>query len=146
MSALQQLGLDQTLFIQFAIFAVLYLVLNYAFFRPFLKLFQIRHRRTVEDREAAEKMVKQADAKFAEYKQRLAEERQAAKRELDATIEQAKKEEAAILGVAREEARKITQEASESIGKQRDQLRKQLELDVELLARNISEKLISRKV
>jgi F-type H+-transporting ATPase subunit b len=145
-SALQQLGLDQTLFIQFAIFAVLYLVLNYAFFRPFLKLFQIRHRRTVEDREAAEKMVKQADAKFAEYKQRLAEERQAAKRELDATIEQAKKEEAAILGVAREEARKITQEASESIGKQRDQLRKQLELDVELLARNISEKLISRKV
>ncbi len=146
MSAIEQLGLNQSLFVLLALISVLYFVLTFTFFRPFQKLFDMRHKRTVEDRESAEKMVKQADAKFEEYKQRIAEERQAAKRELDATLEQAKKEEAAILNAARDEARKVTHEAAESVGKQRDQLRRQLELDVEVLARNISEKLISRKV
>ncbi len=146
MSAIEQLGLDQSLFVLLAIVSVLYFILTPLYFRPFLRLFALRHKRTVEDREAAENMVKQADAKLEEYKKRLSEERQAAKRELDAALEQAKKEEAALLGAARDEARKITHEAAESVAKQRDQLRKQLELDVEVLARNISEKLISRKV
>ncbi len=133
-AVIQQLGLDQTFFYQFIIFWVVFLLLAHIFFRPFLRLFEARHKRTVEDREAAEKLYAQAEAKFEEYKKH------------DAAVAQAKKEEAAVLHAAREEAKKITHEAADSIAKQREQLKKSLEGEVDQLARTISERLVSRKV
>lgn len=143
---LEQLEINQTFFIQFAIFAVLFFILSAVFFKPFLRLIEVRHQKTVADREAAEKLVVQADAKFEEYKARLTQERQAARKEYDAVLAEAKKEESAILGRAREEAKKITQEAAESVTAQRGKLKAELEADVESMARTISEKLLSRKV
>jgi len=145
-AVIEQLGLDQTFFYQFVLFWVVFLLLAQLFFRPFLRLFEARHKKTVEDREAAEKLFAQAEAKFEEYKKRLADARLEAKREHDAMIAQAKKEEAAVLHAAREEAKKITHEAAESIAKQREQLKKSLEGEVDQLARTISERLVSRKV
>jgi F-type H+-transporting ATPase subunit b len=143
---LNQLGLDQTFFIQLLVFTVLFFVLSPLYFRPFQRLFEARHKRTIEDREAAEKLSAQAEAKFLEYKEKLAAERVAIKRDYEALITEARAQEAAAINHARNEAKKITQEAVESIGKQREQLKKQLEADVDGLARTISEKLLSRKV
>ncbi|MGZ3688015.1 MAG: ATP synthase F0 subunit B [Bdellovibrionota bacterium] len=142
---LEQLELDRTFFYQLAIFAGLFLILGPLYFRPFLRLFEARHKRTVEDREAAERLMAQAQAKLDEYKRRLAEERFAAKKDYDALMAEARKEETLILSDAREEAKKITQEAAESVNQQREQLKKQLEADVESIAQSVSEKLLSRK-
>lgn len=142
---LQQLGIDQSFFAQFAIFAVLFFVVTNVFFRPFLQLFEYRDRRTVQDREAAEKLMAQAEAKFEDYKKRLSEERADARKSLDAVLADAKKEENAILSNARNEAKKITQEAADSVAKQREQLGKQLQSDVDSLAKSISENLLARK-
>lgn len=143
---LEQLELNSTFLIEFAIFAVLFLVLANLFFKPFMRLFDLRHKRTIEDRESAEKMMAEADARYGEYRDRLHKERQAAKSEFEAIVTAARKEEAAILSHAREEAKKITQEANDSIAKQREQLKKQIESDIESLANGISERLLSRKV
>jgi F-type H+-transporting ATPase subunit b len=142
----QQLGIDSSIFVQLAIIVVVYFLLSAIFFKPFLKLIEARHRKTVEDREAAAQLMQQADAKLEEYKKKLAEERTAAKREYESAIEEARKEESAILAQAREEAKKITHEAADAVAKQYEELRRKLEVDVESFARTISEKLISRKV
>ena len=144
-AVLEQLGLDRTFFVQLGIFVILFLLLSRVYFKPFLRLFEARHKKTVEDRETAERLMQQARARFDEYTQRLADERLASRREYEALLNEAKKEEAAILLQAREEAKKITQEAAESVSRQRDQLRKQLESDVEALSRSVSEKLLSRQ-
>jgi F0F1-type ATP synthase membrane subunit b/b' len=143
---LDQLGLDKTFFLELTMIAVLFFVLAPLYFKPFLKLFESRHKKTVEDREAAERLMAQANAKLEEYKRVLAEERIAAKKNLDAALVEIRKQEAEILMHAREEAKKITQEASDSVNRQRDQLRKQLENDIENISRSISEQLLSRKV
>lgn len=143
---LEQLELNRTFFYQLALFAALFLLLRRVYFRPFLKLIELRHRRTTEDRETAEKLGLQAQERLEEYRRRMGEERAAARAEYDRILEAAKKEEAAILAAAREQAKRITQEAVDSVTRQRDDLKKQLELEVEVLARNISERLISRKV
>jgi F-type H+-transporting ATPase subunit b len=143
---LDQLEINSTFFSQLAIFAVLFLVLSRVYFRPFLQLFEARHQKTVADREAAERLVVQADTKFEEYKTQLAQERLAARKEYEAVLAEAKKQEAQILAHAREEAKKITQEAAESVASQRGKLKAELESDVEAMARTISEKLLSRKV
>lgn len=140
---LQQLGLDQSFFVLFAIFAVLYVLLSQLYFKPFLKLFESRHKRTVQDREAAETMLAQAQKKLEEYKRVLAEERLAARKEYDALLMETKKQEAELLSQARAEAKKITQEVVESITKQKKEVVLQLEKDVDSLAAQISEKLLS---
>jgi F-type H+-transporting ATPase subunit b len=143
---LDQLGLDNSFFLELGMIAVLFLVLSHFFFKPFLKLFEARHKRTVEDREAAARLLVQANSKLEEYKRILTDERVSAKKAYDATLAEAKKQESELLAQAREEAKKITQEAADSVNKQREQLKKQLQADVEGLAQNISEKLLSRNV
>ena len=142
---LEQLGLDQTFFYQLAIFAVLFLILGQFYFKPFLALFEARHKKTVEDREAAERLMSQAEARLEEYKKRLAAERAAARKDVEDILNLAKKEEAALLAHAREEAKKITQEAADSVAAQGQALRKQLEVDVEGMAQSIYENLLSSR-
>ena len=64
---LDQLGLDWTFFAQFGIFCVLFTLMGPLVFKPFLKLIEIRHKGTVVEREAAEKMLLQAEAKMKDY-------------------------------------------------------------------------------
>lgn len=139
---LQQLGLDQTYFIQLGIFAVLMLVLGQVYFKPFMRLFQTRHKKTVEDREEAERMMTDADARFEDYKKRIAQERQSARAEYEKLLDEAKKEESRILSEARNEAKRITQEAAESAAKQREEIKRSLDVDVESIALNISNTLL----
>jgi len=143
---LNQLGLDYTFFIELAIIAALFFALSHFYFRPFLKLFEARHKRTVEDREAAMRLMAQAEGKLEEYKRLLAEERLSNKRALDAALADAKKKEAEFLAEARNDAKKITQDAVDSVNQQRENLKKQLQSDVDALARSISDRLLSRKV
>jgi F-type H+-transporting ATPase subunit b len=143
---LDQLGLNNSFFLELAIIAVLYFILASLYFKPFLKLFEARHKKTVEDKEAAEHLMSQANLKFEEYKKILADERLSARQQLEEAIAEARKLESQILAEARDEAKKITQEAVESINEQRGLLKKQLENDVEALAQGISERLLSRKV
>lgn len=143
---LDQLGLNSSFFIEFALFFFLFLILSRFYFRPFLKLFEARHKRTVQDREAAEKLLAQANSKLEEYKRLLTEERAATKKEFDVALQEAHKQEEELLAKAREEAKKITQGAAESVHRQREELKKQLEKDVETISQTISERLLSRKV
>jgi F-type H+-transporting ATPase subunit b len=138
---LGQLGLDSTFYIQLAIFFIFFLIISQVYFKPFLKLFEARHKKVIEDKESAEKMMNQAEAKFEEYKRRMAEEKIAARKEYEDLITEARKEESTIVGEAKEEARKITQRSAEAISLQHEQLKKKLEGDVDRLAEMLCERL-----
>lgn len=140
---LEQLELNNTFFIQLSLFATLFVFLTQIYFRPFLKLFELRHKKMVADKLSAERLVEQANARFAEYTKKLNEERLLARQEYEALLVTTKTEEAAILNQAREDAKKITKEAAESSAQQREQLRRQLEVDVESIAQQISKTLLT---
>lgn len=142
---LEQLELNQTFFYQFITFFVVFVLLSQIYFKPFMKLFELRHKRTVEDREAADKLTQQASVKLQEYQHRLSEARATAHAEFERLIDEVKQEESAQLARARDEAKKITQEAAESVTGQKDKLRRDLEVDVESLAHSIAEKFLNKK-
>lgn len=142
---LQQFGINLTFFIQFAIFIVLFPLLSHFFFKPYQRLFKARHKKMIEDKEDAERLVQEANAKLEEYKKQLMLEKANAKKEFETILGEARKEEAQILGQARGDAKKITQDALDQIQKNRDVLKKQLEADVESLASAISAQLLVRK-
>jgi len=139
---LQQLGVDQTFFVIFGIFTAVFFILERVYFKPFFKLFELRHKKTVEDRQAATDMLAQAESKLDEYQRKLNDARTQARTEFNQLIDEAKKEEARVLAGAREEAKKIAQEASAEVLQQRDRLKKQLEGEVEQIAKGIADKLL----
>ncbi len=143
---LQQFGLDKTFYVEFGIFFVLFSLLSRIYFKPFLALFKARHERTIEDRRAADDLAETAHAKLQEYQKKLGEYRADIRKAHETLLLEARKEESAILTHAREQAKKITHEAAESVNQQREQLKNQMEIDVEGLARSLSERLLSRKV
>lgn len=142
---LQQLELDQTFFTQIGLFALIFLLLSQIYFKPFLRLLQVRHQRTVADRQEADRLVVEAEARLQQYQKRMAEERALARKEYEALVAEAKMHEQALLGAAREQAKKITQEALDDIQRQKEQLRAKLDIEVESLAQGLSERLISKK-
>ena len=143
---LDQLGLDNSFFLELAIIAVIFFFLANFYFRPFLKLFEFRHKRTIEDREAAERLMTQAQAKLEEYKRLLSEERLAAKKDYDLALQEVRKLEAELMAQAREEAKQITQAAADSVNQQREELKRHLDTDIESIAQSLSERLLSRKI
>ncbi|MCC7440125.1 MAG: ATP synthase F0 subunit B [Bdellovibrionales bacterium] len=142
LTILQQLGVDASFFWQFGIFLVLWFALSKIFFGPFHALIRQRHERMVEDREAAEKLVAQAEQKLEEYRRMIAAAKDRAKRESDAILESAKAEENKILGDARDRAKQITQDALRELEQQRSRLQAELEAQVETLASQVAAKVI----
>jgi F0F1-type ATP synthase membrane subunit b/b' len=143
---LSQLDLNSSFFLELVLIGILFLILSRVLFQPFLRLFEIRRKRTIEDKETAETLMHQATAKLEEYQRLISEERISAKKEFDLSLADARKQEAQILSRAREEARKMILEAADLVHQQRDQLQKQLESDVHSFAQLISEKLLSERV
>lgn len=141
---LAQLGVDYTFFVQLAIFVAIFFIIPGLFFKPFQKLIESRHQKTVADRERAEELVKQANAKLEEFRTKITEERMRARAEHERVLAAVKAEEAKIISTAREEAKKITQTSLETIQGQSALLKRALEADVEGLALQISELLTKR--
>jgi F-type H+-transporting ATPase subunit b len=127
------------------IFFVLFAFLGRVYFAPFLKLFQERHQRTVADREAAEAMLSQANQKFAEYQEKLAEARLRARRELEEALSVGQREEHEILARARDEAKRLTQATLQEVETERTRLRAALDTDAESLAKAIVDHLMVKK-
>jgi len=141
---LEQLGIDSTFFIEFGVFFVLFAFLAKAYFGPFLKLLQERHARTVQDREAAQTIMSQAEQKFSEYQAKISDARQKARAEMEEALRQGRAEEHAALSGARDEAKKITQAALAEVEAERARLKAAIETDAESLARAIVERLMSQ--
>jgi F-type H+-transporting ATPase subunit b len=142
---LTQLGLDQTFFIQFILFLLVFLVVSRTYFKPFMKLLDARHMRTVADREAAEKLMAEAQEKFDAYRAQIQAQHAESRKELEQALLAAKAAEAEVLGKAREEAKRITQETSDALDAQKAQLSAQLETEVESLAQQISKTLLPKR-
>ncbi|MEK7692442.1 MAG: ATP synthase F0 subunit B [Bdellovibrionota bacterium] len=141
-----QLGLDWTFFVQFGIFVILFGVMGPVFFKPFLKLIEARHQRTVADREAADKMMAIAEAKMREYQTQITSGKLEARKSFEESITAAKKEEAEILAQARTEAKKIVQDATIELEKQKVQIQKALEVEVVSIAKSLADRLLAGKI
>src|ERR1041384_3118999 len=75
------IDIDWTLFVQFALFLVLFWVANRLLFQPYLQLRERRRAGIEGAREEAERMTAEAEAKLADYEKQLAQARNRANEE-----------------------------------------------------------------
>jgi F0F1-type ATP synthase membrane subunit b/b' len=137
---LEQLEINQTFFIQLALFFVLFTVLP-SLFKPYVKLFEARNQKLTKDKLKAEQMSAQADAAYEDYRKQVTLAKNQARLEFDSVVEAAKKEESITLQAARTEAKQIQQTALEQLKSQTTQLKAGLSTEVSQLTSVIVEKI-----
>ncbi len=140
------IDIDGTMFIQFGLFLVLYVVANKMLFQPYLRL-RDRRRAGIEGaREEAEKMTGQAEAKLAEYEKSLAVARAKGNEEGRKLRAEAAAHERDVTEKARTSTQKAINEAQDKMRAQTEAARKQLMPEAAALASRMASKLLGREV
>ena len=140
------IDVDATVFVQFALFLVLFVIANRYLFQPYLRLRERRKAGIEGARVEAERMTAQADAKLADYEKQLAIAREAANEEARKIRAEASRLELEVTGQARVKAQEATDLAQAALRRETEAARGQLLPQADALARSIASKLLGREV
>lgn len=138
--------LDWTLFLQFANFMILLVVLNVLLFRPLRNVLAARKATIDGDLAKARSLDEQIRAQVAEYEAKLQEARQRGSQERLALRQAALTEEAGLLGAANEKASRRLQVLKEQIAGEAESARQGLRGETQALAREIAGKVLGRSL
>ena len=140
------IDIDGTVFIQFGLFLIVFLVARAFLFKPYLEL---RKRRTATidgARVEADRTAAEAEAKLADYEKKLASARSRANEEGRKVRAEAAAHEKQVTDAARAEAQKATDAAAATMKQETEAARLQLLPQANALARQIASKLLGREV
>ena len=140
------IDIDGTVFLQFGLFLILFVVANKLLFQPYLALRQRRKTGIEGARAEAERMTATADAKLADYEKQLAAARSRANEEGRTVRAEAAAHEKDVTDKARAEAQKAIDEASARVRTETDAARLQLLPQANTLAKQIASRLLGREV
>ena len=140
------LGIDKTLWVQFAAFIVLFLWMRFVFFAPFLKIIKEREAKTSGSKDVAEQLQSTAAQKEEEYALKLQEVKKAAHAEKEKILSTYRGQANTIIDTARKGAKEkievdrkqFTSEAAKSLS--------ELQGQVTAMAGILFEKLTKEKV
>jgi F-type H+-transporting ATPase subunit b len=140
------IDIDYTVFVQFALFLILFALSNSLLFQPYLRLRERRKQGIEGARAEAERMSAQADAKLADYETQLARARAAANDEGRKVRAEAAAHEKQVTDASRAQAQKALDEATAKMRAETDAARLQLLPQANALARQLATKLLGREV
>ena len=140
------IDIDLTVFVQFALFLILFVVANKLLFQPYLQLRERRKAGIEGARADAERMSAQAEAKLADYEKQLAGARNRANDEGRKVRAEGMAHEKEVTDKARAAAQKAIDEATAKMRAETDAARLQLLPQASTLAKQIASKLLGREV
>jgi F-type H+-transporting ATPase subunit b len=138
--------LDWTLFLQFANFMLLLLVLNVLLYKPLRAVLAARKATIDGDLAKARALDDEIKAQVAAYEAKLQEARQRGSQERLALRQAALAEEARMLGTANEKASQRLQSLKEQVAGEAEAARQGLRGETEALARQVAGKVLGRSL
>lgn len=139
---LRSLGIDSTVYFQFAIFFVAFVSMKFIVFRPYLKAYDERMRRTVGGQEEAESLLRAADEQENLFRSNAKELNTQIKSIFGEFNSKAKKEVEEILTEAKQEADAQTEQARKELDASVNSVRKELESLLPNISENIEKKFV----
>ena len=138
--------LDWTLFLQFANFMILMVVLNALLFKPLRAALQARREAIERSKAKVHDIDEQVQAQIARYETQLQEARLQGAQERATLRKAGQEEEARILGAANQTAAEKLQTIKEQIQQEAGTARQVLRDETEDLAREIAGKVLGRAI
>ncbi len=140
------IDLDGTVFVQFGLFVVAYLVLNTLVFRPMLALFEAREVAIDGAKEDAQRLQREAKDAGKTFDAEMAQVRVQASEERERLRQEGVKLERSMLESVRVETTKQLAAADQTLQAEGVRLRADLKATVPALANQIASKLLEREV
>ncbi|HEX9103599.1 MAG TPA: ATP synthase F0 subunit B [Polyangia bacterium] len=139
------IDIDGTLFVQFALFVIMLIVLSRVLFKPYLAMRDARHKGIEGAREEAASMQERAQKTNADYDARLTKARLRGAEERARLRGEGAIYERQVLGAARDESQKVLDAARTRIGADAGSARDQLAAESTALAKQIVKKILGRE-
>lgn len=139
---LTSLGIDGTVFYQFAIFFVAFFSMNIIVFKPYLAAYKKRLDRTVLGQEATSDLLAEVEKKEKEFQDEARSLNHEIKDIFDEANGRAKKEVEKILIDARKQADQKVEEERKNLNEAVIEARKELETHVPSISKSISERFV----
>ena len=139
------IDIDNTAFVQFAIFVVMALVSTQLLFKPYLRMREQREEGMDGARKQAEDLSAEADAKLADYEQKLASARARAQEERRKIRSEAAEHLQSVTDKARSAAQAAVKAANEKVTSETEAARAELMPKADTLATDIVSKLLGKK-
>ena len=140
------IDLDGTVFVQFGLFLVLFIILSQVLWKPYLALRDDRDKGMGGARDQAEEMTAKTREMTATYDKRLAEAKTKASDERNQIRITGANREREILDEARQKAQAAQGKAREQIAAQSAAARQKLEADSASLAKTVVKRILGREV
>jgi F-type H+-transporting ATPase subunit b len=140
------MDIDRTVLVQMAIFVILILVLSPLLFKPVLRLFEERERRTEGARSAARAMQEKAEELLQRYEAKLDDVKRGAAADRDRLRNETLRLEAEIVEKARQANVRIVEQGRNQIQTEVSTIRRELDAYSRKVAKEIGAKVLGREV
>jgi F-type H+-transporting ATPase subunit b len=140
------MDIDRTMLVQMAVFVLLIVVLSPLLFKPVLRLFEERERRTEGARSDARAMQERAENLLERYQRKLEDVRTTATQERERLRAETLQLEAKILGQARQATSQIVEAGRAQIERETAGIRQDIGVQSRAIAREIGSRVLGREV
>jgi F-type H+-transporting ATPase subunit b len=140
---LEQLEINETFFIQFALFGVFFVVLRELYLKPFQRLIEKRNRRLKDEAEGSAELLKSIEARVAEYEGALSRARAEAARTFELNIAQVREREEAALNRLKDEVKKDYLKATHELQEERLKVESELKLQLAGVSDALAQKILT---
>ena len=144
MAVLEQLGINQTVLLQFCIFVFSLIALSQLAFAPYYRAHEERERRTRGGEDLAQEILKQATDLKAQFETRARQVSGDIRTIFDSYREGGSKEYEAILAQARADSQRLVDEARGRVTVEVAEAAKRLKEEIPQVAQAITQKLIAK--
>jgi F-type H+-transporting ATPase subunit b len=144
MAILDQLGLNQSFFIQFVVFTVAYLALSRLVFAPYSAALAQRELRTKGGEDLAVEIQKKSDELRLQYETKARQVSGSVKDIFDKYRDEANKEYERIVSASRIESQKLIDAARQKVGVEIGDAKAKLKADVPVVAQEMTRRLLAK--
>ncbi len=142
---LEQLQINNTLFLQFALFIAFFFILSELYLKPFQRLIEKRNHKLKDDVQFATDLLKEVDAKLAGYEKEISQARQEARLSYERVIAEVRTKEDAAIHSHRDEIKKDYQKVSQQLHEEKLKVEVELKAQVSAMADSFVQKTLAGK-
>ena len=140
---LKQLEINETFYIQFALFGVFFLVLRELYLKPFQRLIEKRNQRLKDDVEGSTELLKSIEGKVAEFEGAISKTRAEAARSFESNIAQVREREDAAINKVKEEIKKDYLKAVHDLQEEKLKVESELKLQLAGVSDALAQKILT---
>ena len=142
---LEQLEVNHTFFIQFALFAVFFFLISAIYLKPFQKVLELRNRKLKDDVQGSAELLQSVENRLNDYEREMGHARSEALHHYEKKIAEVRTREESALNEYKDSLKKEYMKATQQLQEEKVKVEAELKTQVTQLAETLAQKALGGK-